>query len=175
MALVEFIEHWYKKGKSEDNDVFRFFCYYVAFNHLFEESYSENKCGECKRASHENCKTCYEKKKICNLISHYFPEINSRFNPFDGDILNRESELIVKTVWKNTIDGDESDAGNREVKYSERTSRNYKNLFCNIHQVRCNLFHGAKEMQFIRDKELVRESADVLEHFLECMIEILKH
>ena len=177
MAIVEFLEYWHKKGKAEDDSVFRFFCYYVAFNHLFE-SCNQNKHSCSSHINHGvDCSNCHEKTKICALIDKYYNKFNSKFNPFDGDILHTESELIVNTVWRNAMDGEEFDAGNKEVVYGEISRWNFKNLFRNIHQVRCNLFHGAKDLQTInqRNRELVRESADVLEHFLECMIEILKH
>lgn len=41
-----------------------------------------------------------------------------------------------------------------------------KDVFLNIYQVRCNLFHGSKAMDTPRDIALVSTSANVLQRFL---------
>lgn len=152
MTDNEFITYWLERGQNVDSnddlkDVFKFFCFFIAFNRLYEQH----------NGSQIN--------RINTLIEKEFYNIKDDFNPFDNKILSKESELIKTQV---------SDVRNGKryydsIEYGTISLDNYKNLIDNIYQIRCNLFHGSKEMTK-RDKDLVRESADVLESLIKCMI-----
>ena len=145
---LEITINWLNKGQDVESnkDLYRFFCFFIAFNRLYEK----HKGPQIDR--------------INTLIEKEFYNIKDDFNPFDNKILSKESELIktqVSDVRNGKCDYD-------SIEYGTISLDNYKNLFGNIYQVRCNLFHGSKEMTK-RDKDLVRESADVLESFIICV------
>ena len=82
------------------------------------------------------------------------------FNPFPLLPLDAEIFSQVKNM--------------RYFKNSNRQNfgpyKNINDLFLNIYQVRCNLFHGSKAMESSRDKNLVKESNIVLKHLLDCFL-----
>lgn len=57
-----------------------------------------------------------------------------------------------------------------KINFGDCSISNIQKLFLNIYQVRCNLYHGSKEMRHYRDKAIVRESADVLKYFIEYIV-----
>ena len=160
-----------KDQKDERRDeLMSFFCYYIAFNHIFDGNCQRRKCKSCSDDV-ENCFTCYEKRKIKHLITNTLPifkEKGMHFNPFCA--LNEYSELLtnVKADKYN-----QSIKVNLDVFYNDKSYKNICELFCNIHQVRCNLFHGAKDMSTYRDQDLVKESSDLLKIFLKAYLQLL--
>lgn len=177
MILKEFIGYWMnmaesvKDQKDERRDeLMSFFCYYIAFNHIFDGNCHKWKCNYCSDDI-DNCSTCFEKRKIKYLIKITLPKFRDRginFNPFY--VLNEYSELLmnVKTDKHN-----QSIKVNFDVVYNDKSINNISELFCNIHQVRCNLFHGAKDMSTYRDQDLVKESSDILKLFLKAYLQLL--
>lgn len=165
-----FIKHWKETGDKETDDVHRFVCYFIIFNYLYEAHCYQNhiNCGRCKRNGYK-CESCSERIRIRKMLKDCRTILGENF--INALNLSGDSELIIKEV--------------QEVRNGELIDNKYDNtidienigdfqeidkLFMNIYQVRCNLFHGKKSMMMERDKGLVRESADVLQHFLNAYI-----
>ena len=51
----EFVKEWIDRGDKEENYIFKFFCYFVAFNWLYNQETDENK-------EYERVKAYVEKK-----------------------------------------------------------------------------------------------------------------
>ena len=159
MILRDFITYWMDMAKSNHdvhdlsdvkrNNLIKFFCYYIAFNHIYD-TVSEHGSERAKI-----------KKVVRNNLKN-FRNNGIDYNPFID--LSEESELLT-TVRSNKVK--ENCFTSKNIIYNKISSSNILNLFSNIYQVRCNLFHGAKDMSTYRDEGLVKDSTKVLQHFLE--------
>ncbi len=167
--ITDFILYWKEQADHQNDVAFQFFGYFVVFNYLYNYNCYHNKsrCNNIRDGA--ICEVCSERKQFCFLLTR--GEINklkrNGFNPFT--ILNAESEMVKKPVDdRNTIDYENI---NREEDYA----RQVKNVFHNIYGIRCNLFHGRKELQCNqRNLQLVTEATQVLKHFIEIYIETHK-
>ncbi|MBP5575753.1 MAG: hypothetical protein J6X67_03200 [Treponema sp.] len=159
--LRQFLIEWISRGEisssnEEYSQITTFFCYFVAFNYLFN-TFSYNVYRD---------KDCGEKGQIkrfiefCSGDGKRFITKLEAFNPFP--LLSPDAEIF--TYVKNM----------RYCKNSNKQdfnpSKNVIDLFLNIYQVRCNLFHGSKAMETSRDKNLVKESNIVLKNLLDCFV-----
>lgn len=176
-GMPKFLEQWQEWGAEIQGDVFKFFCYYTAFNFLY--NHWDSTCRNCNFVEDQR-RLCElyklrggtsrfsEKCKICNTVRNVL-EDNREFNPFQEGILTNTSEIITQPVRSiNT--------GNPtiQVTYGDCSLMNIQKLFLNIYYIRCNLYHGSKAMHSDRDKALVKESAAVLEYFLNHITEKYK-
>ncbi len=154
LKVPQFINRWKKFGDKEKESVFRFFCYYTVFNFLYnngQETYLN--CPENKFL--QELKLEKDKCQICDTVFCIIGD-DKDFNPFNR-ILKRDSEL-VNTPVDNTWD--------LKIIFNDCSITNIQKLFLNIYRIRCNLYHGSKEMRGYRDRAIVKEAADVLEYFL---------
>ena len=160
VGIPSFIQRWKEFGEKEKESVFRFFCYYTAFNFLYNRG--KTRCVNCDLCDNIVC-LCKElqlhddKCQVCNAIRNIIGE-EQDFNPFE--VLTPQSEIITQPVFRQ-----------RKVMYGDCSLVNIQALFLNIYQIRCNLYHGSKEMRGLRDKALVKEAADVLELFLNYVVD----
>ncbi len=144
----ENIKKWLEIKDKEFEDVYEFFRYYVVFNSLYNNTYSDKKS---------------EVSAIRNLIKNI-----EKNNKFDLKIsLSEDMEIYKKKVvnMKNP--------SNQIFSQKNLQKGKYEDLFAAIYQIRCNLFHGSKEMNCLRDKNLVKEAANILKQFLEKYLEII--
>lgn len=156
MNDVEFVKEWYKRGHKETESVFRFVCYFIAFNYLYNGCPDQYEWQRVKRFAEEKIKEMYPHNEIFDLLSE-----NSEFYSYPISDM------------RSNCDGDERMA--RERKASNRftgvKSKKITSLFLSIYQVRCNLFHGSKTMGSDRDNKLVEDGANLLGNFLEKWIQ----
>lgn len=164
MVLKDFIRYWMDMAESihnstdeKINTLTRFVCYYIAFNHAFDEHNKKHKR--------------YERTKIIILIidtMKCFKNMKITFNPF---LVLREDSELFKSVKSELYNYKNNEDNN--VVYNSLSYKNIKKLFNNIYQVRCNLFHGAKDMITYRNEELVEDSVKVLKYFLEAYLNLI--
>lgn len=167
---INFIRYWKTAGDKETDDVHRFVCYFIIFNYLYEaHCYQRHyNCGRYKRNGNQ-CESCPERIRIRKMLKDCRSILGENF--IDALNLSDDSELI-KNV-QEVRNGEVMDNSYDNTVDIENTGDIYEiyKLFMNIYQVRCNLFHGQKAMIIERDKGLVKESADVLQQFLNMYIE----
>ena len=135
----DFVKEWVERGKNEKNYVYQFFCYFIAFNWLY------------------NCESnAYEYKRIAEYVKKQISKWNN-YDPF----------LFLREDWKNPV----QDARTGKIKdYIIKEKDKIIQLFLQIYQVRCNLFHGSKSMMNDRNRVLVEDSCKVLCDFLNRII-----
>ena len=138
----EFVKEWIDRGDKEENYIFKFFCYFVAFNWLYNQETDENK-------EYERVKAYVEKK-----ISKW-----DDYHPF----------LSLNQEWKWPVRDDKKGDVKSYIKNEEDDT---VKLFLQIYQVRCNLFHGSKSMRTDRNKVLVEDSCKILHDFLIRIINV---
>lgn len=137
-----FVQEWLKRGNQESNYIFRFFCYYIAFNWLYN---SRNERWEYERIKG------YVKSKI------------SGWNGYNPNTLLKNAH-----EWRHSV---KSERSGKTKRYIINETDPVIKLFLSIYQVRCNLFHGSKSMGNERDAKLVMDGSIVLQDFLNRVIE----
>ena len=141
MVCSEFAREWFKRGQKEENGIYKFFCFFVAFNWLYNT---------------EHCR--YEYNRVKNYVSKaVFP-----WKEYNAYKLLKTGAFMEPV--KDTRSGEVKD-------YIKNESNLTIKLFLQIYQVRCNLFHGSKSMYLERNKELVTDSCIILEDFLKRVFE----
>lgn len=142
MTDFTFVRGWFDRGqKEEKGSIFQFFCYFIAFNFLYDKFSGR------------------DRNKVEQLVVN--------------DIVPLFSDKASAILEQNAAFYNEPEAcfrGERSVAKLTRESP-LKDVFLNIYQVRCNLFHGSKAMDTLRDHALISTSANVLERFLKMWME----
>lgn len=136
----DFVKEWKERGDNAEHYVSKFFCYYIAFNWLYNT---------------ENDNTEYA--RIEGYINTFISKYPS-YNP---------QSLLKSREWNQEIRGGRS---GRVNSYLQEQVDSRVHAFLQIYQVRCNLFHGSKSMKNPRNKILVKEASDVLEDLLNKII-----
>ena len=159
--LRNFLREWISRGEisssnEEYSQVATFFCYFIAFNYLYN-TFSYNVYRDTKCRESEQIKRFVD---FCTGAGKGFITKLEAFNPFP--LLPPDAEIFSQV--KNMRYCKNSNKQNFEL------HKSINDLFLNIYQVRCNLFHGSKAMVSLRDKNLVKESNIVLKHLLDCFL-----
>lgn len=144
MKIKEFIEGWIIKADKEEDEYYKFFTYYLALNYLYNHEFEE---------------VSSEKERLVLFISKTV--CNKEFNDFKITI-DKKSELI-----KQQIKDMRSNRNSKIYKLDDVKNGNIVSIFLMIYQIRCNLFHGEKELHSDRDKNLVKEANVILKQFLK--------
>lgn len=155
----DFISKWKEFGdRYQEDPINQFFYYFVAFNCLYENVFSINyPYGNDDKL---------DRDKIKDFLEHELYRSYKRkgFSPCAD--LNKIPELK-----QGVARGTSQKVAHREhSKIDEQKSiaDQERQLFLNIYQVRCNLFHGQKELRndYDRNFRLIEESVWVLENLL---------
>lgn len=160
-----FVPDWYERGRKEKDPLYRFFCYYIAFAFLYDEF--EINLQKNPKLESKIYFTEFEKISLFieNTLDKYGNNSKSPIKPFKN--YNPRS-LITEEEWE---DGVYCGKTGKKQKYENRIAdKKYDpilELFFYIYKVRCNLFHASKNLHNTRDKILIKDSAKVLEDFLE--------
>ena len=133
-------KEWLNRGKNETEIVYRFICFYIAFNSLYDQE-----------------KQRWEYERVSSFIKKYM-ERNPFYNP---------SSLMHSKEWSKDIKN-VRDGNVKSYIRNESTQKN--KLFMSIYQIRCNLFHGSKSMYYKRNVDLIQDSANILEDLLTRII-----
>lgn len=178
-----FLKEWLKYGDEMKEEPYQFISYYIAFNFLYNKH---------KRTWHDQQKES-EFNQIKNFIQHHYfnnAEIKIDFKSL-LNMLGEDSEYLKKNVESERADfkdnKDEEDvkkgSGNKGIskqsadKETIKKGRLYRDceknavyeLFYAIYLVRCNLFHGNK--QLIGDQKrnvgLLKDGSKILRELLD--------
>lgn len=138
-------KEWYQRGlKYQDDDFTRFMMYWIAFNWLYGESGKESERAKIRQFYRDH------REKFYNYDPFLDPDIDVFM---EGPIYSDKSD-------KDTTDDFTGIKNGKAV-----------HLLLSIYQVRCNLFHGSKQLRVERDQKLVKASANILERYLEYLVE----
>ena len=130
---ADFIREWVDRANTgEEGSVFQFVCYYIAFNSLYDE--------EQGRREFDRITKC-----VKNMLAQY------NFNPYN--YIESNSELLKGVMSERSHN--RTDAG-------KLARHNIVELYKSLYYVRCNLFHGAKSMDYARSIGLVRNCCTIL-------------
>ena len=155
-------EEWYDYG-VENNDPFfvKFMTLWVAFNQIYSKFSGEDEKPKSERVQ---IMKCLEKDEEDQLLTRdLFDSIFASpfIKVFKNDPVcsyDRLEKKFIPDSFKNN-----ETVNNENEQWQERI----KALFMMIYQVRCNLFHGSKEVSNPRDVKLVKCAGEILEMYLE--------
>ena len=160
---IDYVEHWKYLGDKEDSPINQFFYYFVAFNCLYEKVYLEN-----HPFGDDDMK---ERDKIDEFLE------DSLYTSYKKDGFAPCADLSkIPELAKGVAKGPkqiERLRGYSKINRDASMKDQEKQLFMNIYQVRCNLFHGQKELMndYDRNFRLIAESASVLKELLTiCLV-----
>ena len=149
--MIKFIKEWVGYGNKKKDIIFSFTCNYIAFNCLYGKFTR-------KRNGYKN-----ELNQIYNMLDKELYLLQRKeFSPYK--LLNSESEMIKNPVSEMRY--------NTKVDKQKLEKQDVFELFRSIYFIRCNLFHGDKEVYNERDKKLILEANNVLKYFLEEYLKI---
>lgn len=142
---LEFAKQLVDSARDQDKaqEVFAFFCYFVAFNILYG-------MYECPEERQWQAVRRFLESELCDSTVH--PGNDVRFPLLNGKVLSGR---------KSTSDGD------NEKEYIRDEKDPDIKVFLRILQIRNNLFHGSKDLNDKRDMPLIREANVVLKLFLD--------
>lgn len=116
----------------------------------------------------------YDKFICVYIVLNYYYGGMRKKDESERDCMVRCAEDLCKEFHINPFDCDVSEYKKspvHDMRYAEKcypVENKRTDLFSAIYQVRCNLFHGNKTLNGLRDIKLVEQGADVL-------IELLQH
>lgn len=171
MELNFFVKSWRDRGdkefdnKTKNGNIFAFTCYFIAFNALYNSV-----CEQCPKVEKKNnalnnfpldyyscpsAKHCHERDKI----KRYYDSTKyawDKIHPYE--IIKEDSEYLTLVMKNNK----------KSYKALEKNlkEKNIETLILSVYQVRCNLFHGSKDMMNDRDHNLIKDGALILRIFL---------
>ena len=168
MEQHNFVKEWMQYADQKSDLFFHFFCYFVAFNHLYD---TKALLREPERKILDSKRTLSERAKILSFLRHTLidddgPNLNVIIDERWLETLENAKHRDEKTgAWTPLLTGDEY-----WVKKKSRDTRNprWKVVLAllRVYIIRCNLFHGEKDPTDENDKKLVMVSNHVLESFL---------
>lgn len=132
------IETWKEKGNKESDEFSKFICYWIAFNCWLYTITNETKDGKA-------LKELYNKPAECNKF------IQLTDDNFKSRLENFKKVCPIKNDRENRPKKNISDVNN------------FKEVVGAIYQIRCNLFHGSKADENLRDSKVIRAVVPVLE------------
>jgi hypothetical protein len=129
---------------------------WIAFNQIYSKFSGEEK------KERDQITKCLEKDEEKQLLTkELFDSI------FKSPFIKVFKDKPVWRYYKSEFIPD-PDKYNETVKNeNEKWQERIKALFMMIYQVRCNLFHGSKEVSNPRDVKLVRCAGEIIEMYLE--------
>jgi len=169
-GTYNFVREWMSYADEEGRNLFfKFFCYFLAFNHLYES------VDLWDRQARERLK-CREHisdlDKVIAFLKHALIED-------DGPRLNvvvEDSDYAVLTSvrWHNSRTDRWQRDNPSECRFIEElvvksNDPRWKTLLAltKVYRIRCNLFHGEKHVTDDRDRRLVECSNNLLNAFLQ--------
>ena len=170
-----------------ETDFFRFFCCFLAFNHMYDGFNACQPRGKPffmetrKRIGYDAWRQEYKMKwRRCNresIMSFADYVIKTARRSTLSTSLESVPDLFFSPVYRRNpvtrTDEPEDDLVNDiQSEMSAAVDNGYRSrltiirALLRIYQVRCNLFHGDKDSSKDHDRELVKAGADYLERFI---------
>ena len=178
-------EKWFALGNREEDDIFKFVAYWLAFIQLYNfDNYGDEEVSETTRIIDYCDKHIDELSDAIDFENGYMKVFKER--PIisgastvgiihwqqDEETIARfvKERLNCNSYYKHKEDNEVTKAAKKIAKNfkaicnptAEITER-VKSLFCSIYRVRCNLFHGSKKPfeEMDRDAQLIHSSVEI--------------
>lgn len=154
--------YWYKYGcENHDPSYVRFLAHWMAFNWLYSEE-------------HDSLESNTETALIRRYVFHHI-DLLERVTDFRDQmykpLLREKVEGMGLWKYDNSLETDWPEINYRDLcNENLPKKRRILALFMTMYQVRCNLFHGQKNPNCARDRELVNATAIILEHYLGAIV-----
>ena len=166
----DFVSEWMKHADIvTDDPFFRFVCYYIAFNHLYNsrELWDEERKNTIRERERKTNRRAYERDCICAFLRKWarklsFSVSNEEFSLLGGvrrDAPDLENDADEKKRVMRCLGAYGYGLDDEEKKVTF--------VLIKIYHARCNLFHGEKHVTSARDKRIAECSAEVLKRLLE--------
>jgi len=162
----DFLDEWMKVAEGR-HLFFRFFCYFLSFNHL----YSKDNCLHADENEDSHDMPVITRflvrtlKRACDkgCPTYHYPE---GFE-LDKSSLSKHVRVLAEPElrWVDTECYIETAMANESVA-RDSDEWNLIKVFLRIYKIRCNLFHGDKTPTDVNDVARVSDSCVVLESFL---------
>ncbi len=177
------VNEWFDKGKKEDV-VFKFICYWIAFNHLynygvilFDPPYEKNRIRKYCTKNMDTLLSDIDFEKL-DLSEFYKSPVLPGSATIEEDESGDPEINLIKRITKALSEGHrrtEKEAGDIAYDFCALRGEDKREkiiaLFMEMYRVRCNLFHGDKRPSSNRDLLLVEQSGEVLQMCLPGLIE----
>lgn len=169
----DFVREWTQYAEESGRDLFfKFFCYFLAFNHLYE---SRDLWNHDKYAVLRNQERISDLDKVVAFLTHVF--IDDQGPKLSVAVSEEEYDLLITVEWHNYKTGRwcldrPHECYDLRHKVEQSKDVRYKTMLAltKVYRVRCNLFHGDKHVTCDRDRQLVEISSELLCRFLaSCM------
>lgn len=152
--IKNLIRAWREKSHQEGDQfasfVFTWFCFNAWIEHLSN-----------KDTDAEMIKEVAERRQnMISLIEAYDSAIS------DDDLLKRDVKALVFKSQEEPI----KDTRGRKPSISIKDEDNFENIVWAIYRIRCNLFHGGKDANDLRDQMLVKLVAGILRQWMGHLI-----
>ena len=149
-------KEWYERANDQKQEevIYKFICAFFALNALYNQVRSGD---ERKRL------TIYARRK-CE---------ETGYNPFDEDISEYLDSAVTSELC-NACPYSKQCRNNRtntaKIKFKDlKNESDIEELFSAIYRVRCNLFHGSKDMNYIRNENLLKQGTIVINGLLKAI------
>lgn len=141
------LSFWYSKAKREKDPWVRFLLYYIIFDAYITQYSGQNKDAEKLKWFIENSNSLRDSLSD-SWTTKLLPEVNAlkSFSPIQDMRPNPSADTVLKDT------------------------DSYKEIFNFIYQIRCNLFHGSKDLRDSRDSNLVFHGGQFLKFMIDWWI-----
>ncbi|KZX16472.1 hypothetical protein [Methanobrevibacter filiformis] len=178
---IQITKSWFLKAESEKDPINKFICLWASFNcffsaELFDKTFNRLRRqymefgGDLPNYSPDNV-TEHQLLKTFRSTKSYkqiYMDLLSSSNEFKDDL---DSFVVsLKNKEFNNYSGHIVDmrSGKLGANYSARftDADNFNQFIGVIYQIRCNLYHGNKNMSYENDIEIVKNINDSFLHYL---------
>jgi len=141
---------WYKYGLEHNNDlIIKFVMHWLAFNWLYSE---------------------YTGDTDAQKIEDFYIRNSRRLDKYDPFSDPAVDIFLQKPVLSVNPKSPESDLKYANGIFDKVKKKDPKALLKTIYRVRCNLFHGGKNPNYIRDRQLVEAASVIMEKYLLALL-----
>lgn len=170
MKEYDFVNEWMNHASGGDL-FFKFFCYYLAFNHLYD---TKELLRPEERRKIDNGAKLTDLERIVSFLRHVL--IDEDGPRLSVSVQPEEKQILDTVHWKNRRDKWVED-NPPELDWLRELARTAPNskwptvlALTKVYRVRCNLFHGEKHITNLDDKKKVSVSTGLLERFLQACV-----
>ena len=148
------IRAWREKSHQEGDQFASFVFIWLCFNAWIEHLSSKNTDAEMIKEVVER------RQSMASIIEAYDSAIS------DDDLLKRSIRALVGESQEEPI----KDTRGRKPPISIKDENDFENIVWATYRIRCNLFHGGKDANDLRDRVLVKLAAGILRQWIGRLI-----
>lgn len=169
-GTYNFVKEWMSYADEEGRNLFfKFFCYFLAFNHLYDSVDLWDR-EERKRLSGQD--RISDLDKVLAFLKYALISENGK--RLDVTVSDKDCAVLSSVKWHNPRNNrwqrdDPRECREIEEQVIKSNDAKWKTLLAlaKVYRVRCNLFHGEKHVTDDRDRKLVECSNNLLCAFLQ--------